>query len=100
MASELQAADVSFAGNVGGGGGLPPDQHGLLQAQQQQQSSGQLFEFKLSHLLSGLQTPFVPAATSLSPHQGNDGNTWSATDIANSSSFPGVGNGLPKKFVP
>ena len=96
VASELHRADVSIAGNMGGGGALRLDQHGLLQAPQQQLSSGPLFEFKLNHLPSVLQSPFVPAGRS-SPH---DGKTWSATDIANSSPFPGVGNGLPKKFVP
>lgn len=50
-------------------------------------------------MTSGMQPVFTTPNTAPVAPLGAVGNIWSATDIANSSPFPGVGLGLPKKFV-
>ena len=101
-ASELTTADTPVAGYATAEGGFHAHQHGSNQQLQQQQKvpPGLSFEFKPGHASLGLQTPLMAPGRPPSLHQGHDGKSWNATDIANSSPFPGVGNGLPRKLVP
>lgn len=72
-----------------------------LAANLQQEAFSPPFEFKTRYSMSSTMQPGV-TASAVSPivSPGTGSNIWSATDIANSSPFPGVGSGLPKKFAP